>query len=223
MEVSFKNKGMVVLLDFMGSDLAIVNAARVSFKKTKLTLEEEDIGLINYLMKHRHGTPFEMVQFKFRVECPIFVAREWQRHRIGSFNEVSTRYVEMEPIFYYPHTVRTQVGKVGHYKFEEANEFSTDMTLAHFRDVANNTFRIYENLLLNDVAKEVARDILPLNLETQFIWSVNLRSLLNFIMLRSDERALEEIRILSKDIEEILMYKVPHSYKAFVDNGRIAP
>jgi thymidylate synthase (FAD) len=110
----------VTLIRSGGDDLAIVNAARVSYAKQSMELSEADKGLINYLAKNHHGTPFEMVEFWFHVHTPIGVAREWQRHRIGSFNEVSTRYVTMPNEAYLPlfEDMRTQVGKPGHYKFE---------------------------------------------------------------------------------------------------------
>ena len=221
----------VELLESMGSDLSIVNAARVSYAKEVdwvhfadgPALHVKDAGLIGYLMKNRHGTPFEMVQFKFRVTCPIGVSREWMRHRIGSFNEVSTRYVEMAPEFYVPEpgAVRKQVGKPGHYTFE---------TIDDSREALNTISRAYEaaytyylRLLDLGVAKELARNVLPLDLLTQFIWSVNLRSLLNFLSLRTHPTALLEIRQLAQIVEGLAQTKVPVSMKAWNDNGRVAP
>jgi thymidylate synthase (FAD) len=227
----------VELLDSMGSDLDIVNAARVSYAKesdweyfvagtpTPPTLKESDRGLINYLMRNRHGTPFEMVQFKFRVKCPIGVSREWMRHRIGSFNEVSTRYVEMEPDFYVPpvEAVRCQMGKPGHYRMEPAPEKAAAEARIVMRAAYEGAYDRYKDLLNRGVAKELARNVLPLGLMTTFIWSVNLRSLFNFLSLRTHETALLETRQLALRVEDEVQKVVPVSYLAWADNNRVAP
>lgn len=221
----------------MGSDLSVVNAARVSYAKesdwehfvagtsTPPTLKESDRGLINYLMKNRHGTPFEMVQFKFRVKCPIGVAREWQRHRIGSFNEVSTRYVEMEQDFYLPdlEDVRKQVGKPGHYQMKPLDESSAMDAVDTMRIAYDYAFETYRNLIRDGVAKELARNVLPLGLMTQFVWLVNARSLMNFLSLRTHETALLEIRKLARLVESEFEKVLPVTHAAWVANDRVAP
>lgn len=186
----------VELLRHMGDDLTIVNAARVSYAKESTwatdddglritnALKVSDQGLLNYLMRNRHGTPFEMVQFQFRVHVPIGVAREWMRHRIGSFNEVSTRYVEMARDWYVPppEAVREQTGKPGHYIM---NTITDPAVVDEIQQRMYTTYKYahnaYEDLLAMGVAKELARNVLPLGLMTQFYWSVNLRSLFNFL------------------------------------------
>lgn len=241
----------VELLDTMGDDLAIVLAARVSYAKESTwdvrcarcdvlwkqephvdpccgqdgytkTLEPADAGLISYLARNRHGTPFEMVVFKFRVRCPIGVAREWQRHRIGSFNEVSTRYHEMETEFYVPEpeAVRTQVGKPGHYTMVSADadlakRARFEMT-SHYAAARES----YKWLLEMGIAKELARNVLPLGLMTEFIWAVNLRSLTNFLSLRTAPSALLEIRQEAEQVEQHVARIVPVAYAAWVEGGR---
>lgn len=231
----------VELLQTMGDDLTIVNAARVSYAKESTwacgaprdhqlcalcgELNKADAGLIGYLMKNHHGTPFEMVQFQFRITCPIGVAREWQRHRIGSFNEVSTRYVEMAPDFYLPadHAVRRQVGKPGHYIFETVDAVDASMCRVNMQEAYNAAYAMYKNLLAEGIAKELARNVLPIGLMTQFYWSVNLRSLFNFLMLRNAPTALLEIRELAEEVERLATAIVPEAFGAFAAHGRMAP
>jgi thymidylate synthase (FAD) len=202
----------------------VVNAARVSFDKRHEAMDESDEGLINYLMKHRHGTPFEHNFFCFHVKLPIFVAREWMRHRIGSFNEMSGRYVELEPEFYVPagDAIRMQMGKPGNYHFETL--IDQKASVREGMEVTYNlAYRAYQQLLKMGLAKEVARDVLPVGIYTQFYWSINARSLMNFLNLRNHERALYEIREYAKHLEEIFMDKMPTTCRAFVKNGRVAP
>lgn len=214
----------VELIESMGNDLSIVNAARVSYGSESTELSDRDRGLIGYLARNRHGTPFEMVVFKFRVKCPIGVSREWQRHRIGSFNEISTRYVEMKPDFYVPDdtSVRKQTGKPGHYQFVAMNAdvsraVQTTMMLAY-----EQAYAAYEQLLLFGTAKELARNVLPLGLMTEFIWTVNLRSLLNFLSLRTAESALLEIRREACQVERLVRDIVPVAMEAWDSGGKVS-
>lgn len=225
-KVAVLNHGSVELLQKMGTELNIVNAARQSFGQRSVRLGKKERGLINFLMRERHGTPFEMIQFLFQVKCPIFVAREWFRHRIGSFNEYSGRYTKMKPEFYIPaqKDIRTQTGKPGAYKFEPIG----DRAKAAWAEWAIETqskdcWGAYEQLLDGGVAKELARTVLPLSMYTQFTWSVNLRSLLNFISLRSHETAMYEIRCYSKTIEQLISSIVPVTMECFEKNDRITP
>jgi thymidylate synthase (FAD) len=237
------------LVDCMGDDLRVVNSARVSYAKESWfqywmggheapswiphwiksrlpkSLTNADRGLINYLAKNKHGTPFECVVLTFRVKVPIFVAREWMRHRIASYNEVSTRYHEMEPEFYLPppEDMRKQVGKPGHYTFEqmtaeEAHDCLTIMEMSY-----NASHAAYKSLLTRGLAKEVARNVLPLGQYTQFYWTVNLRSLFNFLALRNAPQALREIRYCAQEIELKVRDIVPESMRAWEENGRVAP
>ena len=129
--------GFVRLDDAMADDLSVVNGARVSFARRKLVMEESDEGLIRFLMRDRHGSPFEHNAFRFHIRCPIFVAREWFRHRIGSFNEFSMRYAKATDDFYVPEVedVRSQVGKPGSYSFEPVDEDLAERTREELREV----------------------------------------------------------------------------------------
>lgn len=217
--------GSIELVDSMGSDLHIVNAARQSFGQASEEIGEKEEGLINFLMRERHGTPFEMVQFMFQVKCPIFVAREWFRHRIGSFNEYSGRYTKMMEDYYVPAQpqMRTQVGKPGNYSFEPMDEEIAEHCQTEINNACVDAWTRYNGLLHNGVAKEVARGVLPVNWYTSFTWSVNFRALMNFISLRSAEQAMWEIRQYSKAIELLIKPVVPVASAAFDRNGKICP
>lgn len=220
------NEGRLEIISAMGSDLDIVNAARVSFSSYQSEMDDRAEGLINFLMKNRHATPFEHVIFKFYVKCPIFVAREWFRHRWSSFNEMSMRYYAPQTIdFFVPgqFDLRKQVGKPGSYSFEPINDMSTYSEVTQrMNDVYEFAYDTYKALLAKGVAKEVARAVLPVGQYTEFVWTVNLRSLINFLTLRNDEHAQKEIRDYAQVIELIFENLLPTTYKAFVDNGRPA-
>lgn len=218
--------GSVTLLDSMGNDLSIVNAARTSFDQVETEMTERNAGLINFLMRERHGTPFEMCQFKFAVEAPIFVIREWQRHRIGSFNEMSGRYVELERKFYLPDNdeITVQKGKPGNYYYEPMQDQSTVINAIDELDaILNDCFDAYESLLAQGVSKEVARIVLPLSTYTKMVWSVNLRALLNFLSLRNHPHAQFHIRVYADAIENIVSEVVPVTIESFINNGRVTP
>lgn len=223
-------KGFVRLDACMADDASVVNAARVSFAKQSSEIHEElsgkDKGLIGFLMRERHGTPFEHNAFRFHIKCPIFVAREWFRHRIGSFNEFSARYSEVPSEFHIPELnhVRTQVGKPGSYSFKP---FEDQEDAMHVLRLMHSTTRIafdaYDELLRMGVAKEVARMVLPVASFTQFYWTVNARALMNFMSLRTDANAQFEIREYAKAVEQLFSAQMPVTHEAWVDNGRVAP
>jgi thymidylate synthase (FAD) len=217
--------GYLALQDWMGNDQTIVKKARQSHDKEDEPVDADDLKLINSLMKKRHGTPFEMVVFTFNVKCPIFVAREWMRHRIGSFNEMSARYTELKPEFYVPEleNVRKQIDKQIKYKYEPVSPhvaYNASILMIQANEYA---WAAYQGMLKQGVAKEVARMPLPVNIYTKFSWCVNLRSLFNFISQRSHETAMWEIRQYSETIEDMISLVVPVAYTAFVNNGRVAP
>jgi len=217
--------GSVVLEDSMGDDLSVVNSARVSFAKQSMLMTEADERLIGFLMKGRHGTPFEHNSFKFRVKAPIFVMREWIRHRIGSFNEWSGRYSELEPVWYVPEpeSVRSQVGKPGAYTFEPMEEKDAGLARLLIDSSAQDSYAAYKGMLGFGVAKEVARMVLPLSIYTEFIWTVNARSLMNFLSLRNSEHAQLEIRKYAEAVEDYWAIEMPLTHRVFEENGRIAP
>lgn len=216
--------GSIALLDVMGGDLDIVNAARVSFASSQTQMDDKAAGLIKFLMKNKHATPFEHVVFKFYVKCPIFVAREWFRHRWSSFNEMSMRYYVPESIdFYTPQddAMRQQVGKPGEYSFESMTDSSE---IAYIQDKMADVYELAENTyseLINlGLAKELARSVLPVAQYTEFIWTVNLRSLLNFLSLRAHDAAQKEIREYAYVAEEMAHFYAPLTLEFFNELGR---
>jgi len=217
-------QGFIRLDAKTASDLSVINAARVSFGRHHRRIEDGDEQLINFLLREKHGTPFEHNFFRFHVKAPIFVAREWFRHRIGwSYNEYSGRYSEMPTDAYLPkiEQMRTQVGKPGAYTFEpleNAQLPQDDMATAY-----NAAFRTYKLLLDRGVAKEVARMVLPLATYTEFYATTNARALMNFINLRADSNAQWEIQQYAKTLSYFLRRSMPLTWKAFQENNQQAP
>ena len=209
----------------LADDLSVVNGARVSFARRKAEMDESDAGLIRFLMRDRHGTPFEHNAFRFHVRCPIFVAREWFRHRVGSFNEFSMRYARATDDFYVPEPedVRSQVGKPGAYSFEPVADELAEATREELRAVYETAFATYERLVEQGVARELARAVMPVGAYTEFFWTVNARSLMNFVSLRAAETAQREIRRYAEAVESFLAERMPVTHEAFVANGRVAP
>lgn len=220
------DSGYVELIDCIASDLDVVNAAKVSFAASKSEIDESCVGLINYLMKNKHATPFEHSVFKFRIKAPIFVTREWMRHRWSSFNEMSMRYYSPEKIdFYLPDfkNIRKQVGKPGAYKFEEIMDKDIKIfTCQKMEEAYYVCYQTYKDLLDQGIAKEIARCVLPVGQYTEFIWTVNARSLINFLSLRNDSNAQYEINEYAILIEKFFEKKMPITYDAFVKNDRVA-
>jgi thymidylate synthase (FAD) len=217
--------GFVRLDDAMADDLSVANSARVSFGRRKEELDDADRGLIKFLMRDRHGTPFEHNSFRFHIRCPIFVAREWFRHRIGSFNEFSMRYAKATDDFYVPEAddVRSQVGKPGAYSFEPVDAELAEETREQLREVYETAYAAYTELVEKGVARELARSVLPVGAYTEFYWTVNARALMNFVSLRADETAQREIRRYADAVERFLAERMPVTYEAFVANDRTAP
>jgi len=223
--VELLDKGFLVLEKAAGDDLMIVNAARMSFKQRSLELTSKEEGLINFLMRGRHGTPFEMVEFWWHVKTPIFVAREWMRHRIASYNEMSGRYRELPLEFYLPalEQCRTQVGKPGNYHFEPLPTGVAVAGLEIMKDAYAYSASAYKTLLGMGFAKEVARDVLPVGIYTEFLFKTNLRSLMNFVSLRADEHALYEIRVYAQAMAKMIAEVVPIAWAKFEEHGREVP
>jgi thymidylate synthase (FAD) len=217
--------GFVRLDGCMADDLSVVNAARVSFAQRSEELVERDHGLIRFLMRERHGTPFEHNAFRFHVKLPIFVMREWARHRIGSFNEWSARYSQLDPEFYIPEPedVRTQVGKPGAYSFDAVDPGLAEHTRETQAAIYGQAYAAYVDLLEQGVAKEVARNVLPVAIYTQFYWTVNARSLMNFLSLRNAVTAQREIRRYAAACEQLFGERMPVTHAAFLANERRAP
>jgi thymidylate synthase (FAD) len=216
--------GFVALDAALASDLAVVNGARVSFNQESDELTEREYGLIRFLMREGHGSPFEHGYFRFIVKAPLFVVREHHRHRAGhSYNEWSGRYSKMEPEFYVPDFVRTQVGKPGAYTFEPVDDETREAVRTEIEENARRAFQAYERMLERGVAKEVARTVLPLSTYTKYYWSCNPRSLMHFCALRNHEAAQFEIRQYAAAAEAYLEKLMPITHAAFVERGRAAP
>ena len=212
------DRGFIRLVDSMGSDDAIVQAARVSYGKGTRKVSQ-DRGLIRYLMRHRHTTPFEMVEFKFHAKMPIFVARQWVRHRTANINEYSLRYSEARDEFYIPdekHILfQSKLNKQG-----RSGEVPADLKKKvqdYFRDISDKSYTIYSELNDAGIARELARAILPVNIYTEWYWKNDLHNILHFLSLRMDPHAQYEIRIYAEAMAEIVKKIAPFAYEAFQD------
>lgn len=212
MEIRVLDKGFVRLIDFMGGDLAVVQAARVSIGQVSKG-EERDRNLIDYLLQNRHETPFEQSIFKFHIKCPLFVARQWFRHRMASYNEISGRYTEMKEEFFLPEKLRRQ--KSRNYEYEDLKNTGTSDLLNDIDNCYKACYSLYQKLLDHGVAREQARIVLPLALYTQFYWTINARALMNFLSLRVERHAQAEIRQYGNAILEMFRKKMPWTCEAF--------
>ena len=223
----------VELVQSMGGDEAVVLSARVSTgASTNSVLSEKDKGLINFLMRDRHGTPFEHNAFTFYIEAPIFVFREFMRHRIASYNEESGRYKELAPIFYVPDENRKliQVGKPGAYTFEDGTYDQKVMVPAELKRITKEAYKSYQRMLEEGVAREVARAVLPVNIYSSMYVTMNARSLMNFLSLRTTREGTHfpsfpqrEIEMVAEKMECFFAEKMPITYETFNKNGRVAP
>lgn len=212
------NLGFVGLVDHMGNDDAIAQAARVSYGKGTKKISE-DRALIRYLVRHLHTTPLEMVDFKFHIKCPIFVARQWIRHRTASINEYSARYSEMPDESFVP-AIKTIKPQSTDNKQGRAGEFTIDQQW-HTKDIIEDTwkdaFESYRKMLNSNVAKETARVVLPVSAYTEFYWKMNLHNLLHFLKLRLDKHAQYEIRVFAEAVFKLIQPVVPIATEAFTD------
>lgn len=229
-EVTFANDVTVKLVRSMASDDMVVQAAQVS-SKGQNNPSTVPLRLIQALMNGKHGSPFEHNAFTFFVEAPIFVFREWQRHRMSSFNEMSGRYTELLPKFYVPSEDRAvvNVGTKMKPKFEPNLEATMDIQ-GILNHSAEEAWHHYRWMLESGVANEVARMVLPLNTYSQMYWTVNARSLMNFLSLRveSDDSLVKsypqwEIQMGAEQVEQEFARAMPLTHAAFVENGRVAP
>ena len=208
--------GFVVLVDYMGNDAAIVQAARVSYGRGTKTVRD-DRGLIRYLLRHRHTTPFEMVEYKFLVRLPIFVARQWIRHRMASVNEYSARYsvvpdeYEVPP----PEEVRHQSGRNRQGRGEPLPGEVVDRFRSDLERLSKEAYEAYTRALDAGVARETARLLLPVAYYTQWYWKVDLWNLFHFLSLRLDPHAQEEIRLYAAELARIARVVCPIAFEAF--------
>ena len=222
--------GFVRVIDYMGDDTAIVQSARVSYGKGTKKISN-DKGLIKYLMRHWHSTPFEMCEIKLHVKLPIFIARQWIRHRTANVNEYSARYSILDKEFYIPSVEnlasQSQINKQG--RAENLSPEEAEKVIELLKSDAEQTYRNYEVMLnensdgetLDDgsmgIARELARMNLTLNTYTQWYWKIDLNNLLHFLALRADAHAQYEIRVYADIILDIVKKWVPVTYEAFED------
>lgn len=211
MKIKVLDKGFVELVDHMGDETRIVNAARVSFGKRIDLMEKKDIKLLKYLYDHRHTTPFEMVEFAFNIKCPIFVVRQWHRHRTWSYNELSRRYTSDNVEFHVPEILRMQDEKNKQSSHGEVDDNS--LLIDYIEDKNNRCLEAYEYLLEEGVTREQARMVLPHALYTEFFAKTDLHNLLHFLRLRCDEHAQWEIRQYANTIVELIKPIVPNVMK----------
>lgn len=213
------DKGFVRLIDVMGDDSSIVQAARVSYGKGTKTARE-DRGLIRYLMRNRHTSPFEMVEYKFHVKLPIFVARQWIRHRTANVNEYSGRYSEMPDDFYLPEIdqIRAQSGMNKQGREDKPMDKTIAESIAQEMSEKQSTLhQDYKNYLSLDLARELARINLPLSTYTEWYWKIDLHNLFHFLKLRLDKHAQYEIRVYAEIIADIVKETAPLAWEAFND------
>lgn len=225
----------VDLVQCLASDEMVVRAARISTKSESVVEEApgKTSGMINFLLKNRHGTPFEHNMFTFRIKAPIFVFREFHRHRIGwSYNEMSGRYTELPAEFYEPDVYRplVQEGKPGAYVFVEGTAEQVHSTRAILEASYADSWDRYQQLLLQGVAKEVARAVLPVGIMSQMYATCNARSLMAFLSLRTKDETstfpsypMQEIEMVARKMEAFFKDKMPLTWASFQMNGRVSP
>ena len=208
--------GFVVLVDYMGDDAAVVQAARVSYGAGTRTVRD-DRGLIRYLLRHGHTTPFEMVELKFLVRLPMYIARQWIRHRTASVNEYSARYsvVPDEYELLAPGEVRRQSTRNRQGRGEPLDEAAGERFRAELDRIAQESYAAYQRALSEGVARETARMVLPVSFYTQWYWKVNLHNLFHFLELRLDPHAQEEIRQYAGVVAELARTVAPTCFEAF--------
>lgn len=207
----------IELIRVSGSDLDIVNAARVSYGKVVTELSERDAKLISFLMQYKHTSPFEHNQLSFRVKCPMFVARQWMRHRMNSYNEISYRYAKAKLEFYIPPHWRTQ---------DKVNKQASGAAYQdeNLKEIYMNSLKVateaYITMLDQGVCRELARGVLPVCVYTEFIFTCNLHSLMHFLNLRLDQGAQHEIRAYAQGMFQMAQPHFPMAFKAWADHNK---
>jgi len=237
-DVQFRSDVTVELVRSTANDRDVLFAARVSTQGeqsldgNEADATDRDKGLINYLMRDRHGSPFEHNSMTFYVQAPIFVFREFMRHRIASYNEESGRYRELRPVFYVPGADRNlvQVGKTGSYEFTPGTPEQTQLVDTEVRAVCTEAYASYQRMLDAGVAREVARMVLPVTIYSSLYVTMNARSLMNFLSLRTMREGTHfpsfpqrEIEMVAEKMEQFWVDLMPMTSASFNANGRVAP
>ena len=216
-ELNVLDHGFIRLVDYMGGDARIVQAARVSYGKGTKSVRE-DAGLIDYLMAHQHTSPFEHVVLELHCKMPIFVARQWIRHRTARINEISGRYSVMENEFYCPPEDKVSFQSKDNKQGRDTEEVPPELrqkVIDILRTDQGSVYASYEQLVNDGIAKELARINLPLSLYTQWYWQMDLHNLFHFLELRMDAHAQWEIRVYADAIADIVKAVAPMAYQAF--------
>lgn len=220
-EVKVLDHGLVRLVDYMGSDLAIARSARVSYAAEWRAGEDEgkDAKLINYLLKNRHTTPFECVTFTFEVKAPIFVVRQWHRHRMWSYNEISARYAELPEEFYVPELDQITTQSTSNKQMRtETTHPEAGWMRANIRKTSEDAFAVYRELIEKGCPRELARSVLPVGTYTHMFATVNLHNLFHFLRLRMHSHAQYEIRVYAEAMLKLIKPIVPVAVAAFKEH-----
>jgi thymidylate synthase (FAD) len=232
--IRYRSDVTVELVKASADDVDVVRAARVSTQGERSVdvSNKEMSGLINFLMRERHGSPFEHSYFTFLVKAPVFVWREHMRHRIASYNEESGRYRELAPEFYIPNSERKlqQVGKTGAYEFVEGSDIQKAYVSTYTKVAVERAYHAYQEMLSQGIAREVARIVLPVNIYSSAYVTMNARALMNFLSLRTSapdsaypSYPQREIEMVAERYEVYFADLMPVTYNAFVANGRVCP
>lgn len=219
-EIPCLDKGFVRLVDYMGGDARIVQSARVSYGAGTKTVRE-DKGLIDYLIRNWHTSPFEQVQLTFHAKMPIFVARQWVRHRMARLNEISGRYSVMKDEFYVPSPEHIRPQSTNNKQGRSEDRFSSEVEAslaATFEAEQRSAYANYEGLIEKNVARELARLNLPLSLYTEWYWQIDLHNLFHFLRLRMDDHAQYEIRVYAEAMAKCAAAVAPLAYAAFEEH-----
>lgn len=210
--------GFIRVVDFMGDDFSIVNAARISYKDGTKKINE-DKNLIKYLLRHGHTSPFEHTAITFHVKAPIFVARQWIRHRISSTNEISARYSVLPEEMYIPDekTICNQSTKNMQGRGSQLDKLKAKKARKEIAKATSKSFQAYKKLLGEDIAREISRITVSLNTYTEFYWTVNAHALIHFIRLRADHHAQYEIQAYAIKLLDILKIWLPFTHDAFIE------
>ncbi len=202
-------QGWIGLLSTMGTEVTAVNAARVSFGKTRTEMDDRDVDLLKYLIAHKHTSPLEHIQFTFVVHCPLFIRSQWHRHRTWKYNEISRRYTSVDMELYNPAQIRSQAKSDRQASEAQDDKAWNDVNAKIIATANAEAVKVYDQLLENGVAREQARGVLPQNMMTTYWATVDLGNLLKFLDLRDDPHAQWEIRQYAQAIKQLLKKDFP--------------
>ncbi len=212
-------QGWVGLIDQLGTETSIVNAARVSFGKIKDEMDDKDVKLLSYLIENKHTSPMEHVAFTFSIHCPLFIRGQWHRHRTWSYNEISRRYTDVDMEFYTPTKIRQQAIS-DRQASVDSPDFDDTKQKALIASHNDTSYKLYRNLLESGVSREQARGVLPQNMMVSFWGTVNLNNLLHFLELRDSEHAQWEIKEYAKAIKQLIKPVIPSVASYFESRGQ---